>query len=169
MLVKQGQKAPHFALPDENGKMRTLSDARGSWLLLYFYPKDDTTGCTQEACSIRDDIPQFEKLDCVVYGVSADSEESHRKFREKYHLPFHLLSDPRKETLKEYGVWGKKKFMGREYDGIFRTSFLIDPAGKIAKVYEKVKPLMHVEEVLQDLDTLQHGKKETQRKKSAGR
>lgn len=146
-----GSAAPDFSLPDQNGKVHSLSGNKGKWVLIYFYPKDDTPGCTKEACAIRDEFPAFKKLKCVVYGVSADSEKSHKKFEEKYELPFTLLSDPEKKMIKAYGVWGKKKFMGREYMGIFRSSFLIDPNGKIVKIYEKVKPEMHAEEVLADI------------------
>ena len=119
--------------------------------MVYFYPKDDTPGCTKEACAIRDDIPRFDKLKVKVLGISVDSVKSHKKFAEKYKLPFTLLSDEKKEVVKKYGVWQKKKFMGREYMGTLRTSFLIDPAGKIAKIYESVKPEVHAEEVLKDL------------------
>ncbi len=146
-----GQSAPDFTLPDQDGKPRTLSDYRGKHVLLYFYPKDDTTGCTREACAIRDAHPDFKKLDAVVFGISADSVASHKKFAEKYGLPFTLLADVEKKAIQAYGVWGRKKFMGREYDGIFRTSFLIDPDGTIKHVYEKVKPLTHAAEVLIDL------------------
>lgn len=134
--------------------MHSLADLKGKWVLLYFYPKDNTPGCTIEACGIRDSFPDFQKVKAVVLGVSADPPQSHARFIEKYNLPFTLLSDEKHETLQAYGVWGKKKFMGRSYDGISRTSFLIDPEGKIAKIYEEVKPAGHAEEVLQDLKTL---------------
>jgi thioredoxin-dependent peroxiredoxin len=153
-MAKAGDRAPAFSLPDQDGAMHALKDYRGSWVLLYFYPKDDTTGCTKEACAIRDEFPAFGTLKATVLGVSADSVKSHRKFADKYHLPFALLSDESKKVLKSYGVWGIKKFMGREYMGIRRTSFLIDPAGKIAKVYESVKPALHADEVLADLKAL---------------
>jgi peroxiredoxin Q/BCP len=148
------KKAPDFSLPDQEGKLHTLAAYKGKWVLLYFYPKDDTTGCTAEACAIRDGFPNFKKLQAVVLGVSADSVESHKKFASKYKLPFTLLSDPEKKVLLAYGVWAKKKFMGKEYMGILRSSFLIAPDGSIAKVYEKVKPALHAEEVLKDLQTL---------------
>ncbi len=151
MDLKIGQKAPDFKLPDATGKEHELSDYAGKWVLLYFYPKDDTPGCTKEACGIRDNFPAFRKMKAVVLGMSADSPVSHGKFTAKFDLPFALLSDESKKVLEKYGVWGKKKFMGREYMGIFRTSFLIDPEGKIAKIYENVKPEMHAEEVLADL------------------
>ncbi|OHB17599.1 MAG: hypothetical protein A2734_01085 [Parcubacteria group bacterium RIFCSPHIGHO2_01_FULL_40_30] len=151
MKLKTGQKAPDFELSDQGGKTHKLSDYRGQWVLLYFYPKDNTPGCVKEACSIRDSFPAFQKLKAKVLGVSADSVQSHKKFAEKYNLPFILLADDKKEVLKKYGVWGKKKFMGKEYYGTFRTSFLIDPKRKIAKIYENVKPEIHAQEVLDDL------------------
>lgn len=127
---------------------------KGSWLLLYFYPKDDTPGCTKEACMIRDGFPSFEKLGVAVYGVSVDSVQSHKKFAEKYHLPFPLLSDEKKRAVAAYGVWGEKMFMGRKYFGTNRVSFLIAPDGTIAKVYPKVDPTTHADEVLRDLAEL---------------
>ncbi len=153
-LPNAGKPAPDFTLPDQDGKSHTLSDYRGKWVLIYFYPKDDTTGCTAQACAIRDAEPDFKKLKTVVFGISADSGKSHRKFADKYELPFTLLADEDKKVIKKYGVWGKKKFMGREYEGILRTSFLVDPDGKIAKVYEKVKPAEHADAVLTDLKAL---------------
>jgi peroxiredoxin Q/BCP len=149
--LKEGLKAPDFTLKDQDGQTHSLKGYRGKWVLLYFYPKDDTTGCTKEACGIRDNFPNFKKLDAVVLGVSGDGVVSHRKFADKYKLPFTLLADPEKRVLHLYGVWGKKKFMGREYMGTFRHSFLIDPDGKIFKIYEKVKPEEHAAEVLADL------------------
>lgn len=154
MKLKTGDKAPDFRLSDQNGITHSLSDCRGKWALLYFYPKDDTPGCTAEACAIRDNFPQFGELDAEIFGVSVDSEQSHKKFAEKYHLPFPLLADPAKELVEKYGVWGEKKFMGHHYEGINRTSFLIDPRGIIVKIYEKVKPAGHAEEVLKDIDSL---------------
>lgn len=145
------QKAKNFTLRDQNGDPHSLSDYKGKWVLLYFYPKDDTTGCTKEACGIRDNFPAFKKIKAVVLGISADTEQSHKKFAEKYTLPFTLLSDPQKKVITMYDVWGKKKFMGREYMGILRTSFLIDPNGRIIKTYEQVKPDKHAEEVLHDI------------------
>ncbi|MCX6780158.1 MAG: thioredoxin-dependent thiol peroxidase [Candidatus Magasanikbacteria bacterium] len=149
--IKVGDKAPEFNLPDQDGEMHSLRDYFGQWVLLYFYPKDDTPGCTTEACSLRDNLPKFKKIKAVVFGVSADSVKSHRKFADKFELPFTLLSDENKELIQAYDVWQKKKFMGREYMGIMRESFLIDPQGKIAKVYEGVKPEVHADEVLMDL------------------
>jgi peroxiredoxin Q/BCP len=154
-MPKPGSIAPDFTLLDQDGVAHTLSKERGRWTLLYFYPKDDTPGCTKEACAIRDAMPDFKKIDANVFGISPDSVKSHKKFAEKYGLPFTLLADEDKEVINAYKVWGDKKFMGREYKGVFRTSFLIDPKGKIAKVYEKVKPEIHAAEVLADLAALQ--------------
>lgn len=173
MSLKANIKAPDFVLPDQNGEKHKLSDYKGKWVLLYFYPKDDTSGCTKEACMIRDELPNFKKLKAVVLGVSVDSVTSHKKFADKYDLPFTLLSDEgdpdaptlavggrradrkrRLKVVKMYKVWGKKMMYGREYFGTLRTSYLIDPEGKIAKVYEKVKPEIHAEEVIVDLKTL---------------
>jgi peroxiredoxin Q/BCP len=154
MTIKEGSSAPDFTLADQDNAMRTLSDYRGKWVLLYFYPKDDTPGCTKEACMIRDAFPDFGALGITVLGVSTDSAASHKKFSEKYGLPFTLLADTEKKAVQAYGVWGKKKFMGREYEGTLRTSFLIDPRGIVAKVYENVKPEVHAGEVLADLAAL---------------
>lgn len=151
-MLKVNQKAPDFKLPDQNSKIHKLSDYRGQSVLIYFYPKDDTPGCTKEACAIQDNFPNFNKLNTKVFGVSVDSVESHKKFAEKYKLQFALLSDKDKEVVKKYGVWGKKKMMGREYFGVKRTSFLINQTGKIIKIYENVKPEIHAEEVLKDLE-----------------
>lgn len=154
MSLKPGIKAPAFELPDQDGKTHRLSDYKGKWILLYFYPKDNTSGCTKEACAIRDEFPSFGKLDAVVLGVSKDSVESHRRFADKHGLPFTLLSDSETKVQQAYGAWGKKKMAGREYMGTFRMSFLIDPKGVIVKVYEKVKPMEHAAEVLEDLRVL---------------
>jgi len=151
---KEGTPAPDFTLLDQEGVSHTLSNYKGKWVLIYFYPKDDTPGCTKQACAIRDADPDFKKLKAVVLGISCDSVKSHKKFVEKYGLTFPLLADEDKKIVNKYGVWGKKKFMGREYDGIFRTSFLINPDGKIAKVYENVKADQHADMVLADLHTL---------------
>lgn len=149
-MLKIGQKALDFTLTDQDGKEHSLSDYRGKRVLLYFYPKDDTPGCTTEACTIRDSYKDFEKMGLIVLGVSVDSVKSHKKFEEKYELPFTLLSDEKKEVVEKYGVWGKKKFMGREYEGTNRVSFLIGEDGNILKVYETVKPAEHAGEVLID-------------------
>jgi len=149
-MLKQGAKAPAFSLPDQEGNMHSLKDQKGKWTLIYFYPKDDTPGCTVEACTIRDNYGSFKKMGITVWGISIDPVKKHAKFVEKYDLPFTLLSDEKKEVVEAFGVWGKKKFMGREYMGTSRVSFLVDDKGKIAKVYEEVKPAKHAEEVLSD-------------------
>lgn len=151
---KVGTKAPAFKALDQNGKVRQLKDYLGKWVILYFYPKDDTPGCTKEACTFRDGFSKFKRAGIEVIGVSVDSVKKHAKFVEKYSLPFTLLSDEEKAIVTAYGVWGKKKFMGREYMGTNRVSYLIDPQGKIAKVYEKVKPDEHADEVLADVKKL---------------
>lgn len=154
MKLTIGSKAPDFQVQDQAGQEQSLKQYKGKWVLLYFYPKDDTPGCTKEACAFRDNFPAFKKLDAVVLGVSVDAPAKHVKFIEKYQLPFTLLADVDKKIVEAYDVWGKKKFMGREYMGTFRTSFLIDPQGKIAKIYEEVKPEQHAEEVLTDIKAL---------------
>lgn len=150
-----GGLAPDFTLPDQDGKEHTLSQYHGKWVLLYFYPKDDTPGCTLEACTLAQNWPEFKKHKAVVLGVSIDKVEKHKKFVEKYTLPFTLLSDVEKKVVTFYGVFGEKKFLGRTYMGTRRISFLIDPVGKIAKIYNDVKPLLHADEVLTDLKMLQ--------------
>lgn len=150
-MLQIGTEAPDFTLFDQDGKSHTLSAYRGRWVLLYFYPKDDTPGCTKEACMIRDAFPRFENVHAHVFGVSKDTVSSHKKFAEKYNLPFPLLADPDTTVNKLYGVWQEKKMMGKVYMGTLRASFLIDPEGVIRKVYPKVKPEVHAEEVLADL------------------
>ncbi len=152
-MLKLKSKAPGFTLSDQEGKMHALEDYVGKWVALYFYPKDDTSGCTVEACSFRDNYPRLKRAGIVVLGVSVDPVKKHAKFVEKYSLPFTLLSDEEKTVVEKYDVWGMKKFMGREYMGTMRTTFLIDPAGKIAKIYENVKPDAHAEEILLDTKT----------------
>jgi len=154
MALKVNQKAPSFKLPDQDGKVHSLADYQGQWLLLYFYPRDNTPGCTKEACQLRDNFADFKKDNAAVLGVSADSVTSHNKFSDKHKLLFPILSDSDKKTIKAYDAWGEKKFMGRSFLGIKRISFLIDPAGKIAKVYNKVKPADHALEVLNDIKIL---------------
>ena len=152
--IKLGDRAPVFSLPDQANTIHTLSDYQGQWVLLYFYPRDNTPGCTIEACEIRDNFSEFTRLKAVVFGISKDSAASHQKFIQKYKLPFTLLVDENKEVVKKYGVWSKKKFMGREFMGINRISFLIDPKGRVVKIYENVKPKEHAQEVLKDLQVL---------------
>jgi len=150
MKLSEGQKAPDFTLADQDGKKHKLSLLKGKKVLLYFYPKDNTSGCTKEACSIRDVYGEFKKAGIVVLGVSTDTVESHKRFSKKYHLPFTILADEKKEVVKKYGVWGEKKFMGKTYMGTKRASFLIDARGLIKKIYENVKPEKHADEVLED-------------------
>jgi len=151
MPISAGNPAPDFTLLDENGITRKLSDYRGQPVVLYFYPKDDTPGCTTEACNFRDDYSQYTQAGVVILGVSPDSPKNHIKFKEKYHLPFTLLADEAHKVCELYGVWGRKKMMGREYDGVFRTTFLIDRQGKLVQVFEAVKPAEHSKEVLEAL------------------
>jgi peroxiredoxin Q/BCP len=148
-------KAPDFSLPDQDDKIHSLDNYHGKWVVLYFYPKDDTPGCTKEACSFQDAYTMLGKKNVVLLGVSKDTVKSHKKFAEKFHLLFPLLSDPSAETIKAYKSWGKKKFMGKEYDGILRNTVLINPQGEIEKEYHGVNPLTHVAEVLNDLEVLQ--------------
>ena len=143
--------AKDFTLPDQSGVMRSLTDYRGKWVVLYFYPKDDTPGCTKEACNFRDSFHELQKMGVVILGVSKDSIDSHKKFAEKYQLNFPILSDESLVTIKNYGAWGQKKFMGRVYDGITRMTYLINPKGEIEKVYAKVNPLVHAREIVDDL------------------
>ncbi len=149
-MLHIGDTAPIFSLPDQDGVLHTLSQYQGKKVLLYFYPKDDTPGCATEACNFRDGYEEFQKMGLVILGVSKDSTKSHKKFAEKFSLPFPLLSDETGGVIKQYGSWGKKKFMGREYEGILRNSFLIDEKGKIAKVYESVKTATHANDVRTD-------------------
>jgi peroxiredoxin Q/BCP len=155
MPLPNGIPAPDFALLDDTGTLRRLSDFRGQNVLLYFYPKDDTPGCTTEACNFRDDYSAYEKAGVVVLGVSPDSVKSHGKFKKKFQLPFPLLADDGHKVCDQYQVWGPKKFMGRQYQGVLRTTFLIDENGKITKVFENVRPAEHSAEVLSALDEVQ--------------
>ena len=148
MPIKPNQPAPDFTLLDENETPHSLSDYQGNPVVLYFYPKDDTPGCTTEACGFRDDYSAYEDADVVILGVSPDTPKSHLKIKNKYELPFTLLADADHKVCELYEVWGLKKFMGREYDGVFRTNFLIDSQGNIARVFENVKPANHSEEIL---------------------
>jgi peroxiredoxin Q/BCP len=147
-------RAKDFNLSDQNGNMHTLSEYTGKWLLIYFYPKDDTPGCTKEACNFRDAISEFTKRKVTIIGISKDSVASHKKFADKYKLFFTLLSDPDHQVIESYGAWGKKKFMGREFTGTNRNSYLVDSKGEIAKEYKSVNPLTHFQEILIDLDKL---------------
>jgi thioredoxin-dependent peroxiredoxin len=146
--------APQFSLLDQDSHTRTLSEFAGQWVVIYFYPKDDTPGCTKEACAIADVYNDFAKLGVTVLGVSKDSPTSHKKFAEKYHLPFTLLSDESTEMIQAYGAWAEKSMYGKKYMGIDRITYLVNPDGKIAKVYPKVDPATHALEILSDLKAL---------------
>ncbi len=150
-LLDVGADAPHFNYMDAEGIQHETKELLGSWWLVYFYPKDNTPGCNKEACGFRDLHPDFSKMSLTVIGVSCDSEKSHLKFRSKFNLPFGLATDETKEIVHRYGIWGKKKFMGKIYEGIHRVSYLINNEGKIAKVYPKVKPPEHASQVLDDV------------------
>jgi peroxiredoxin Q/BCP len=147
-MLSANTPAPDFSLKDETGTVRKLTEFRGKPVVLYFYPKDDTPGCTTEACNFRNDYDQYKNAGVVILGVSPDSPKSHTKFQKKYNLPFTLLSDEDHAVCELYQVWGRKKFMGKEYDGIFRTTYLIGADGMIKKVFENVKPDGHSVEVL---------------------
>jgi peroxiredoxin Q/BCP len=147
-VIAEGQQAPDFELESDAGETVRLSDLRGRPVVLYFYPKDDTQGCTAQACGIRDSYAEFERAGAVVLGVSPDSVRSHVRFRDKYELPFTLLADPDHEVAELYGVWGEKKYMGRTYMGIRRATFVIGPDGTVDKALRDVRPATHADEVL---------------------
>ena len=152
--MKVNSKAPIFKLPSTSKKDYSLKDSIGKYVIIYFYPKDDTPGCTIETNDFNKLLPKFKKLNCEVLGVSKDSLKSHEKFREKYKIKFNLLADEEIKVLKKYKVWGKKKFMGREFMGIIRTTYLIDKKGKIIKVWDNVKVKNHAKEVLETLQSI---------------
>jgi peroxiredoxin Q/BCP len=147
-----GQLAPDVVLPDETGTIHRLDEQRGRWTVLYFYPKDDTPGCNTEACQFRDLNSDYAATDADVWGVSKDSAASHQRFREKFDLPFTLLTDPQREVIERYGAWGEKSQLGRTYMGVVRSTFLIDPEGRIARAWPKVKADGHAAEVLAALE-----------------
>lgn len=149
MTVQVGDKAPAIALPSDTGDSVTLASLKGKTVIVYFYPKDDTSGCTTEACEFRDRFPRFSKEDAVVLGVSPDSVASHAKFKKKYELPFTLLADTEKTVCQAYGVWKEKSMYGRKYMGVERTTFVINGKGVITHIFEKVKPTGHADEVMQ--------------------
>jgi thioredoxin-dependent peroxiredoxin len=151
MALTVGSPAPDFALLDSEGQEISLQSLRGKWLVLYFYPKDDTPGCTKEACAFRDQFSQFIEKNVVILGISVNDAKAHQKFIAKYDLPFPLLVDPDAAIATAYDSYGLKKFMGKEYLGITRNTFLIDPEGNLAKIYKKVKPETHPAIVLQDI------------------
>ena len=151
ILIEEGMAAPDFSLRDQNGKMVRLRHYRGKKVVLYFYVRDDTPGCTKEACSFRDGRGKLRAKDVVVLGISPDSTDSHRRFAVKHKLPFPLLADEKTEVARKYGVWGKKNMYGRTFYGIIRSTFLIDESGTVAKQYRRVRVDTHLDQILQDL------------------
>jgi len=151
MVLSEGVKAPDFELKDSEGNLHKLSDYAGQTIVVYFYPKDDTPGCTKEACSFRDSYAEFNKAGVTIIGISPDKVASHKKFKDKYALPFTLLADPDHKVCEAYGVWGLKKSFGREYEGVFRTTYVLGPEGEVKRVFEKVKPSDHSKEVLREV------------------
>jgi len=154
MPIAEGIPAPEFEMLDDTNTLRKLSDYRGKNVILYFYPKDDTPGCTKEACNFRDDYSAYEQADVVILGVSPDSVKSHVKFKQKFQLQFPLLADEGHQVCDLYGVWGQKKFMGKEYEGVLRTTFVIDGEGVIKRVYENVRPAEHSAELLAEIKSV---------------
>lgn len=150
-MIQAGEAAPDFELETDGGGSLRLSDLHGKRVILFFYPKDDTSGCTKEACGFRDSQARFEAGNAIVLGISPDGVASHDKFKDKFDLNFPLLADPGHAIADAYGVWGKKKMYGREYEGVFRTTFVIGPDGTVERVYDKVKPENHAEEILEHL------------------
>ena len=153
-MIKEKTKAPDFTLPSTNGENQKLKDLLGKYVVIYFYPKDDTPGCTIETNDFNKLLPKFKKLNCEIFGISKDTIKSHDKFKEKFKIKFDLLSDEEIKVLKKYKVWGKKKFMGREFMGIIRSTLLIDKKGKVLKVWDNVKVKDHAKEVLETLKSL---------------
>jgi peroxiredoxin Q/BCP len=154
-MLKAQDTAPTFRLPDETGAERSLDEFLGSWLIIYFYPKDDTPGCTKEACTIAEVYDEFQRTNAIVLGVSKDSPASHQRFKQKHQLPFTLLADESTDMTQAYGAWQEKSMYGRKYMGTARVTYIIDPDGKVAKVYPKVTPASHAGELLRDLKVLQ--------------
>jgi thioredoxin-dependent peroxiredoxin len=152
-MIEEGKPAPDFELPTDSGETIKLSDLRGKPVVLYFYPKDDTPGCTTQACGIRDAYGEFERAGAVVLGVSPDNERSHVKFKDKYELPFTLLADTEHSVAEQYGVWGQKSFAGKKYMGVNRSTFVIDADGNVKRVMRDVKPANHADDVLEALGT----------------
>lgn len=150
--LKTGDKAPNFEFTDQSGQKRDLESYQGKKVILYFYPKDNTPGCTLEACNLRDNYSELKKKGFEVIGVSADSEKSHAGFKNRFDLPFDLISDTEKDLLTKYGVWGEKKMMGRTYMGIHRLTFVIDESGSIRNIYTKVKTKDHTAQILEDFE-----------------
>ncbi|XFA73991.1 thioredoxin-dependent thiol peroxidase [Thermosynechococcaceae cyanobacterium Okahandja] len=157
MTLVVGDVAPEFTVPDASGTLISLSQLRGQWIILYFYPRDNTPGCTKEACGYRQVAAELAQRNVRILGVSPDSVASHQKFQEKFDLSFSLLADTDTRVAQAYGSYGPKKFMGKEYLGVYRDTFVIDPEGKIAAIYRRVKPDAHIAQVLADLARLQEG------------
>lgn len=153
-LIEPGRKAPAFTAPDQQGRKHSLKDYAGQWVVLYFYPKDDTPGCTTEACDFRDNLARLTASGAVVLGVSPDDEKSHAKFADKFKLPFPLLADTDQKICGKYGVWQEKSLYGRKFMGVVRTTYLIDPTGKVAHRFDKVKVKDHVDAVLDKIKAL---------------
>ena len=153
-LIEVGQKAPAIALKDQNGKLRHLSEFKGLHVVLYFYPRDNTAGCTKQACAFRDEIEAFTGLNAVVIGVSPDDETAHVRFRDKYDLPFILLADPERKALEKYGVWQEKNMYGRKTMGVVRTTYIINASGLVAERFDKVRVADHIPRVIEALKTL---------------
>ena len=154
MILKEKSKAPIFSIPSTNKSNYSLKESLGKYIVIYFYPKDDTPGCTIETNDFNKLLPKFKKLNCEIYGISKDSISSHNKFRNKFKIKFNLLADEKLKVLKKYKVWGKKKFMGKEFMGILRTTFLIDKKGKIIKIWENVRVKDHAKDVLKTLQNI---------------
>ena len=154
-MIEEGKKAPAFTLPNQDDEKVKLSDLAGGWAVLYFYPKDDTPGCTIQACDFTEGLSDFEGLDCTVYGCSPDSPESHRKFRDKHDLRVELLSDPQHKVMEKYGAWGEKNMYGKVTTGVIRSTVILDPAGKVAKRWKRVSAKGHAEKVREALEKLQ--------------
>jgi thioredoxin-dependent peroxiredoxin len=154
MPLQEGSKAPDFLLKNSQGETVKLKDFRGKWVVLYFYPRDLTPGCTDEACGFRDHYTALQEANIAVLGISTDDQKSHQKFMQKHSLPFPLLCDVNAAVAKSYGSFGEKKFMGKTYDGIFRQTFVISPEGNIVKIYRKVKPKEHAVQILEDIPQL---------------
>ena len=150
-LIEPGSKAPAIALKDQDGQLHRLSQYLGQWVVLYFYPKDNTSGCTKQACGFQEHLPDFSKVNAVILGVSPDDEKAHTKFIKKYDLGFTLLADPEHQALNKYGVWQEKSMYGRKYMGVVRTTYLINPKGKVAMRWDKVKVANHIQVILDTL------------------
>ncbi len=153
-MIEEGKKAPAVSLKDQDAKNVSLNDFKGKNIVLYFYPKDNTSGCTKEACNFRDDFPDIKKLKAVILGISPDSVNSHKKFADKFDLPFRLLSDEEKHVMEKYGVWKEKSMYGRKYMGVERSTIIIDKTGTVRKIFRKVKVVDHNKEVMEALKEL---------------